>query len=204
MRHSTTACCHVLPMWSNLVSNPRRGRQVLGLFILSFGVGALMLPSMGSVSTRGVSIPDLQFMRTSSEAVDLVARLGPSGVDAAQMAHYLDFPYLLTYGLALSAACVVLAARAADRGRTRLAAVGPLTAWFAVGAAAFDALEDVAILLVLGGSTGQPWPALAFGFASVKWMLLAVVVVYLVVGLALTLRQRDTTTEPSTDEGVAA
>ena len=191
-------------MWSNLVNNPRRGRQVLGLFILSFGVAALMLPSMGNMDTRGVSIPDLQFMRTSTEAADLVARLGPSGVDAAQMAHYLDFPYLVTYALALSAACVVLAARAADRGRTRLAALGPTVAWFAVAAAACDALEDVAILLVLGGSTGQPWPALAFGFASVKWMLLAVVLVYLVIGIALTLRKRDATTEPSTDEGVPA
>ena len=35
-----------------------------------------------------------------------------------------------------------------------------------------------------------------------KWILLAVVVVYLVVGIALTLRKRDTTAEPSTDEGV--
>ena len=59
----------------------------------------------------------------------------------------------------LSAACVVLAARAADRGRTRLAAVGPLIAWFAVIAAALDALEDVAILLVLGGSVpASPGP----------------------------------------------
>jgi len=203
MRYSTAACCHDLPMWSNLVSNPRRGRQVIGLFILSFGVAALGLPAMGRMGTR-VSIIDLQFMRTSENAVEKIALLGPSGVDAAQMAHYLDFPYLVTYGLALSAACVVLAARAADRGRTRLAAVGPLVAWFAVAAAAFDGFEDVAILFVLGGSTGQPWPALAFAFASVKWMLLAVVIVYLIAGIALTLRKRDTTAEPSTDEGVPA
>jgi hypothetical protein len=186
-------------MWSNLVSNPRRGRQVIGLFILSFGVGALMLPSMGTMGIRGVSVPDLQFMRTSSEAAELIARLGPSGMDAAQMAHYLDFPYIVTYALALSAACIVLAARAADRGRTRLAALGPLFAWFAVIGAGLDALENVAILLVLDGSTGQPWPAIAFGFASVKWMLLAVVVVFLVVGLVATISRRETPAESPTD-----
>jgi hypothetical protein len=191
-------------MWSNLVNNPRRGRQVLGLFILSFGVGALMLPSMGTMSARGVSIPNLQFMRTSAEAVELVARLGPSGVDAAQMAHYVDFPYLVTYALALSAACVVLGARAANRGRAQLAALGPRVAWLAVAAAAFDALENVALLLVLDGRTDQPWPAIAFGFALAKWVLLAVVIVYLIAGFALTLGHRDTTTEPSTDEGVSA
>ena len=152
-------------MWSNLVSNPRRGRQVLGLFILMFGVGALGLPAMGQMG--GVSVVDLQLSRTTANAVEYVAQLGPSGVDAAQMAHYIDFAYLVTYGLALSAACVVLAARAADRGKTALAAIGPRVAWLAVIAAALDAVEDVALLIVLGGSTGQPWPAIAFACSGV-------------------------------------
>jgi hypothetical protein len=186
-------------MWSNLVNNPRRGRQVLGLFILSFGVGALMLPSMGTMSTRGVSIPDLQFMRTSSEAVELIARLGPSGVDAAQVAHYLDFLYLVTYAIALSAACVVVGARGADHGRAQLAALGPRVAWFAVAAAALDAVEDVAILLVLNGQTEQPWPAIAFGGSVVKFALLAVVIVYLVVAVAATRSRRETPAESATD-----
>ncbi|MGH3475025.1 MAG: hypothetical protein ACRDOT_08965 [Aeromicrobium sp.] len=175
-------------MWSNLVSNPRRGRQVIGLFILSFGVAALGLPAMGQMGSR-VSIIDLQFMRTSANAVEKVALLGPSGVDAAQMAHYLDLLYLVFYALALSAACVVLAARAADQGQARLAALGPRVAWMAVIAAGLDAVEDVAILLVLDGRTEQPWPAIAFGCSVVKFALLAVVIVYLVVGLVATLRR---------------
>jgi len=173
-------------MWSNLVSNPRRGLRLFGLLVLALGVGALTLPSLGRMSSQGVSILDLQFMRTSENAVEQVARLGPSGVDAAQMAHYLDFPMLVIYGLGLSALCMVLSARAADRGRARLAAFGTGAAWFALFAAAFDAVEDVAILLVLDGRTDQPWPAIATGFAVAKWVLLAVVVVYLVVGVART------------------
>ena len=197
MRYSAAACCHDLPMWSNLVSNPRRGRQVIGLFILMFGVGALGLPAMGQMGTN-VSILDLQFMRTSANAVEKVALLGPSGVDAAQMSHYLDLLYLVTYALALSAACVVLAARAADRGHARLAAIGPRVAWLAVIAAGLDAVEDVAILLVLDGRTEQPWPAIAFGCSVVKFALLAVVIVYLVVGLMVTLR-REAPAETSAD-----
>lgn len=197
MRCSTGAYCHDFLMWSNLVSNPRRGRQVVGLFILMFGVGALGLPAMGQMGTN-VSILDLQFMRTSANAVEKVALLGPSGVDAAQMSHYLDFLYLATYALALSAACAVLAARAADRGQARLAAIGPRVAWLAVIAAGLDAVEDVAILLVLDGRTEQPWPAIAFGCSVVKFALIAVVILYLVVGLAVTLR-RETPAETSAD-----
>jgi hypothetical protein len=50
-------------------------------------------------------------------------------------------------------------------------------------AAALDAVENIALLNVLDGHVDQPWPGIAFGAASVKFLLLAVVVVYLVIGL---------------------
>ena len=177
-------------MWSNLVSNSRRGTFVLGLFILTLGVGALALPSLGRMDLRGVSILDIELMRTSENAGQQVALLGSSGVDAAQMSIYLDFPFLVLYALALSAACAVLAARAAERGASSLAAAGRLMAWAAPVAAALDAVENVALLRVLDGQTGQPWPGIAYGFASVKFALLALVVVYLIAGLVLVRRQQ--------------
>ena len=178
-------------MWSNLVSNPRRGLQLFGLFLLTLGVGALALPSLGTMGTRGVSILDLQFMRTSENAVEQVSRLGPAGVDAAQMAHYLDFPLLVIYGLALSAACAVVATRAADRGKAGLAAFGRRAVWLGPVAAALDAVEDVAILLVLDGRTEQPWPAIALVSAAVKFALIAVVIGYLVVAVVRTAEKVD-------------
>ena len=65
---------------------------------------------------------------------------------------------------------------------------GGLVAWAAPLAAALDAVENVALSGGARRSTvDQPWPGIAFGFASVKFALLAVVIVYLVVGLLLTL-----------------
>ena len=182
-------------MWSNLVSHPRRGLQVLGFFILVLGVGALALPSLGRMDMRGVSILDLEFISTGAGAQKQVNQLGPDGVDAAKTSLYLDFPMLITYAIALSAACAVLASRAAERGSAGLAAAGRIIVWAAPVAAALDAIENVSLLRVLGGHVDQPWPALVFGAASVKFALLAVVVVYLVVGLAITLRRRETAAE---------
>ena len=170
-------------MWSNLANNPRRGLQVAGLFILTLGVGALSLPALGRMGTRGVSIGDVEMMRTSTKAAETLVQLGPGGVDAAQTSIYLDFPMLVLYALTLSALCVVVAARAAERGRTGLAGAGRTIAWLAPVAAALDAVENVALLMVFDGHTDQPWPGIAFGFASVKFLLLAVVIVYLVIGL---------------------
>jgi len=173
-------------MWSNLVSNPRRGLRLFGMFLLLLGVGALTLPSLGRMDVRGVSILDLELMRTSANAAEQVARLGPSGIDAAKTSIYLDFPFLVLYGIALSAACAVLAARAAERGRATLASAGRAIAWAAPVAAALDAVENVALLQVLNDHVDQPWPGIVFGFASAKFALLTVVVVYLVVGVART------------------
>ena len=184
-------------MWSNLVSHPRRGRQLLGLFILVLGVGALSLPSLGLMATRGVSIIDLESMRTSAKAMEVLAYLGPDGVDDARMSVYLDFPMLVLYAAALSAACIVIAARAADRGRERMAAAGKTIAWLAPAAAACDALENIAILVVLGDHTGQPWPVILFTFVCVKFTLLAVVIVYLVIGLVRTFGPRAAETTPA-------
>ena len=184
-------------MWSNLVSHPHRGRQLLGLFILVLGVGALSLPSLGMMAVRGVSIIDLESMRTSAKAMEVLASLGPDGVDDARMAVYLDFPMLVLYAAALSAACIVIAARAADRGHERLAAAGKTIAWLAPAAAASDALENLAILVVLGGHTDQPWPVILFTFVCVKFTMLAVVIVYLVVGFVRTFGPRPTETAPA-------
>lgn len=183
-------------MWSNLADNPRRGGFVLGLFLLMLGVGALALPSLGQMSVRGVDILDVEFMGTSAEAAEQVARLGPLGVDAARTSIYLDFPFLVLYALALSAACCVVAMRAAERGLTDLEAIGSGVAWLAPAAAICDALENVAILQVLGGRIEQPWPAIAYGFAAVKFALLAMVVVYLIVGGLLTLRRSGLESSP--------
>jgi hypothetical protein len=176
-------------MWSNLVSNPRRGTQVLGLFIVTLGVGALALPALGRMDERGVSILDLELMGTSTQALLQVAQLGSEGVDAARTSIYLDFPFLVVYALFLSAAVAVLAARAADRGETSLASSGRKLVWAAPIAAGFDAIENVALLLVLGGQTEQPWPGLAFGFASAKFLVLAVVLAYVLVTVIVLFRK---------------
>ena len=176
-------------MWSKLPSNPRRERFVVGLFILMLGTGALALPALGLMSMRGVSIFDLEFMRTSAEASVQVAQLGPDGVVSAKVAVYVDFAFLVLYAMTLSAACVVVAARSMDRGSFRLAAMAHRLAWLAPIAAACDALENVAILRVLSGHVDQPWPGFAFGFAIVKFVMLAVVVIFLLVGMVLAREQ---------------
>ena len=151
-------------------------------------LGLAALPSLGTMEDNGVGIIELEFTRTAAKAEQHYADLGPDGRSAARTSLLLDYPYLVAYGLFLAGACVAVAARARRAGRPRLAAIGAPLAWGALGAAACDAIENGMLLLILGGHTGQPWPALAFGFASVKFALAAAASLYAIGGWVATIR----------------
>lgn len=178
---------------SRIAASRRRGLVVLGLLVASLAVGALALPALGDMGDRGVGIIELEIARTAEKASEYYGALGEEGRDAARESLYLDYPYLILYALFWAAACLVVAARAAERGMPRLSAAGRTIAWAGPGAAAFDAFENLALLRVLDGHTDQPWPGLAFVLASAKFALLVAAVLYIVAGLLMTLRRRPAT-----------
>jgi hypothetical protein len=172
---------------SAIAKSPRRGLIVLGLLVLTLAVGALALPALDDMGDVG--IVEFELSRTSEQASEYYGELGESGRDAAQESLYLDYPFLILYGLLYAAACLVVAARAAERGMSSLARLGRPLAWGALAAAACDAIENVALLRILDGHTDQPWPGIAFSFATAKFVLSAAAVLYAVVGFLLTLRR---------------
>jgi hypothetical protein len=189
---------------SALAQSPRRGLIVLGLFVASLGVGALALPALDDMGDVGII--EFELARTSEQASEYYAELGDSGRDAARESLYLDYPYLILYGLFYASACVVVAARAAERGMARLARWGRPLAIAALVSAGCDAVENVALLRVLDGHTDQPWPGIAFIFATAKFALITVVVLYAVIGFLLTLRRpaSPSRTSPEPDPGAPA
>jgi hypothetical protein len=170
---------------------------VLALLVASLAIGALALPSLHDMSDHGVGIVQFELARTADKAARYYRELGDPGRDAARTSLYLDYPYLVLYGLFFAAACVVVAARAAERGMARLARLGRVLAVAALIGAACDAVENAALLRVLAGHTGQPWPGIAFGFASAKFALSLAAALFVIVGFLLTVKRpvdRTTTT----------
>ena len=163
-------------------TRPGRGRELLGWFILSLGAGALQLPALGRMAMQDVDILEFELMWTSAEAMRLLTQLGPDGTSAAQQQLFIDFGYMVIYGVMLWKACRLLGARAGRHQVSWVAKVAPGFAWTAVVAAACDAVENVSLLLVTYGQTAQPWPALASGYATAKFILLGAVVLFLLLG----------------------
>jgi len=168
-------------------TGPRRGWTVAALFVLTVLVGLICMPSLADMADRGVDIVPYELARTSERAAELNARLGPDGRRSARITLVLDYAFLVAYGLFAAAACLVIAARCAERGRPRLARLGPVFAIGALVAALCDAIENAALLRIAGGNVDQPGPLIAFTFASAKFALLAAALAYGVVALASTV-----------------
>jgi hypothetical protein len=108
-------------------------------------------------------------------AADLVSR--------ARAGVWFDYAYLAAYGWFFREMVLL-------ESWTRSAAVETWFARLPVIAAGFDAVEDIALLMMLGGTIAPPWPMLAAVFASLKFVLLICTAVYLLVGGVVLIARR--------------
>jgi hypothetical protein len=93
----------------------------------------------------------------------------------------LDYLFLVTYAVAVGLGCVLVARSLSHRSRFFTAA-GILLAWAQFGAALLDALENYALIRVLLGSQRKLWSLLAQWWALLKFLLVALGLVYVVFG----------------------
>jgi hypothetical protein len=136
------------------------------------------------------TIVDLEFAGTESEVSEIRDDWGDEGTDAAKRSLWIDFAYIVAYGTFLVLASAATRDLAADRGWRRTAAMGVAVVPFAAAAGAFDAIEDVGLLLAVDGHGGDFAPGLARVCASLKFLLLALTIAYLIAGIVLRLRYR--------------
>jgi hypothetical protein len=144
-------------------------------------------------SARDSSYPNIvefEFAGSEEEAAEIIADWGERGTDAAKLSLWLDFLYIALYGTFFVLAATATRELAASRGWRRMAAFGVAAVPFAAAAAAFDAIENVGLLLAVDGHGGDLAPGMAAVCASLKFALSATVIGYLLVGLVLRFRAR--------------
>jgi len=163
--------------------------------LIASGVAAvILLLAMAPAEERmqdagGPGVVPFELAGSQDRADEILAEWGEEGQDAARESLWIDFGFLLAYGTFLTLALAAVRDMARKRGWRRLAAIGAVVVSFGALAAAFDALENVCLLLTLDGS-GAAFPLLATIFAGCKFVLLAIAIAYLLSGLALRLRDR--------------
>jgi hypothetical protein len=145
--------------------------------------------------TGGPGIVPFELAGGQDRADEILGEWGEDGRDAARESLWIDFGFLLAYGTFLTLALAAVRDLAERRGWHRLAAIGGFVVFFGALAAAFDALENVCLLLTLDDG-GAAFPLLATIFAGAKFAFLTAAIVYLLAGLAAVLGGRRRITNP--------
>lgn len=167
----------------------RRGLIISGAatLVLFFVLTALDLRMRDA---GGPGIVGFEFAWDSEGATEILDDWGERGQDAARLSLWLDFLYLIAYATFLTLAVGGVRERAGQRNLRRIAVVGAAVISFPAAAASFDALEDVCLLIALNGNGGDTAPMLAGIFASIKFVLAAAAIIYIVAGLVAARRSR--------------
>jgi len=161
----------------------------------------LLLLAMSPADQRmrdsgGPGIVPFELTGGQDRADEILAEWGEEGQDAARESLWIDFGFLLAYGLFLTLALAAVRDMARERGWPRLAAIGGFVVSFGALSAAFDALENACLLLTLDGA-GAAFPVLATIFAACKFAFLAATIAYLIAGLTMRVRSRGAVTRTS-------
>jgi len=139
--------------------------------------------------TGGPEIVGFEFAATKARANQILTEWGPKGRRIAHLSLIVDYAYMLSYGAFFTLAGLATRDLARARDWPRLASAGAILPFFAAAAAMFDAIENVFLLLVLGGHGGEFAPLIATICSSIKFTLIAVAIGYVLCGLALRLQQ---------------
>jgi pimeloyl-ACP methyl ester carboxylesterase len=161
-----------------------RSRTMAALFVAGLVLGAVLLAIDDRMwDEGGPAIVGFELAGSSENADEILREWGSDGRSAARLSLWLDFLYLAGYASFWALAVRAAGDLAARRGWKRLGQGRRL--WpLALAAGAFDVLENVFLLVVVGGSTGVA--PVAAVFAILKFLALAVVLGY--VGVVLVRR----------------
>lgn len=158
-----------------LASIPEKSRpaSILALLALTAGLSAALLITGEPLGTEAApaGILSYEFAGTTTRAADILDSWDEVAKSAAGFNLGLDYLYLLAYSTTI--ALVILSLATGLEPGSRVLAAALLLAWGQWLAALLDALENVALLTMLLNTPVDPWPALAFICASLKFSLIA-------------------------------
>jgi len=159
----------------------RRSALALTLLTLATMVALRLLDAPLRTDAAPLGIVSFELAGGRAEAAAIIASWGTEGRVYAGLSLGLDYLFLFAYAGAIALGCVWVARRLAQGSRAWLR-LGLTLAWALPLAAALDALENLALIRVLLGGTGDLWPRVALLCALPKFAIVLAGLVYLLVG----------------------
>ena len=179
MRKAPTTA-NVRSVTGSLGLSPRQRNHTLWLLVAA-STGQLrvfLIFERQMKRTGGPGIIGFELAGTSERAREILDTWGPEGRAAARKSLLLDYIYPPTYAALQALACDASAEGFARRHRQFLARAGAPVGWSQLAAAAFDYVENSALLLVLADHDRRA-PQVALRAAQVKFALTSLAQAYI-------------------------
>jgi hypothetical protein len=171
------------PQWRSWVFIP----LIVTTLAVSLLLGVIDQPLQTEAAPTG--IVSFELARTVEQASRIVASWNEKARAHAGFSLGFDYVFLLLYSTTIAMICLRGGEALRVRGRP-LGSLAPWLAWGQWGAALFDAVENVALFVVLVGPVASPWPQLAWGCALVKFGLIAAGLLYVILAAVLVIGRR--------------
>lgn len=101
----------------------------------------------------------------------------------------IDFLFLISYSIFIATSCLLVAYKYKDI-KPIIYKIGITLAYLQFVAALFDAIENVALIKLLLGSQNAIYPSIAFYFATMKFLLIILAIVYILSSLIVLIFQK--------------
>lgn len=137
----------------------------------------------------GGGIVSFELAGSLQTARSIVASWGRQGQVYAGLNLGLDYLFIVSYASAIGLGCVLVARALRQRARA-LSVLGIGLAWAQWLAALLDAMENYSLIQVLLGSDRALWPLVARWCALPKFLIVALALVFVVLGAVLSAAGR--------------
>ena len=131
-------------------------------------------------------IVSFELANNIDQSIAIISSWDLSGKVNAGLSLGIDFLFLAIYAIFFSTACYLIAQKYVNRTNW-MYKTGLLLAKLQFVAALFDAIENIALIKLLLGSQNSLHSTIAFYFASFKFLFILLGLIYIIVGLIMSL-----------------
>ncbi len=166
-------------------------RQILiisGIFtiILFLLLGHFDKPLVTETAPNGII--SFELAKDIDKSISIIASWDINAKINAGLSLGIDFLFLVVYSIFFATACYLIAQKFINKNW--MYKTGLLFAKLQFVAALFDAIENIALIKLLLGSNNSLFPSIAYYFASIKFAIIAIGIIYIIIGLLTSLFQK--------------
>ena len=162
----------------NSIPQGKRLATFLSLLVATVALSAILQ----AIGPSTPNIVDFELAGSIGAASSIINAWDIAAQLRASFGLGLDYLFIPVYSTTIALACVWGAGVLSGR---KWRALGMLLAWGLWLAAAFDAIENLALIVMLFGTVADPYPQMAFICATCKFSLIILGLVYIVIAVII-------------------